>query len=289
MIYFIRTALFSAILCSLPLLANAQSWTFNANRATAPASIGGNRSIGFEIVCTQGEWILYPFGLPTAEGAPASINVDGQVFPVKIIYGNGSDGIMLNGTILKALKSGRRMQVSSSAPSSSFSATYTLRGSSRALEAVERNCGYPTSTTAPHQLKGPTGESDPMAERLAEQLLASKLEIMRREANKPDIDQQGAWFIDLDNGWRFLQVTVGYSNYHYGFSQFGTTVYAQPPGQFWQQILWLSSPVSVQIDTQQETGGWPNILLRNMRGDNQPLNLWSWNGQKYVHRQELPQ
>lgn len=273
--------IFAVTLACASGTASAQSWGYETGRATAPRAIAGDVSPGFEVVCYQGQWFMYLFGLPTAEGAAATILVDDQSFPVTIVYGDGSDGIELNGTILAALKTGNSVRVSSEFPSGAFSSTYTLRGSSRALNAVEAQCAHPTPATAPERFRSTVGESNPQAVALLRGLLAERLTRMRQESNEPNIDVQGASFIELEGGWTFIVADIGYSNYHFGFTQAGTTVYAKSPSGGWQEVLWLVSTATVSFDLHQASNGWPDVMLRNTRGVDPPYALWQWDGQQY--------
>ncbi|MEP2890920.1 hypothetical protein [Tateyamaria sp.] len=246
---------------------------------TAPRAISGDPSGGFEIVCFQGEWIMYLFGLPTAEGAAATISIDDQVFPVQIIYGNGSDGIQLDDAILEALRAGRSVRVSSSNPSSKFDSTYGLRGSSKALNAVAVRCGAPTPATAPNRYKSPPAGSDSEAITLASTLFRPMLEDAHQ--TDPQVGIASAGFINLENGWRFLVSDLGPSTSLYGIVGFVTPIAAQPPSGDWR-IVDVKVGVAVYIDAQNMTNGYPNIVYQNVRGANPPWNVWTWNGQKYA-------
>lgn len=265
---------------------HAQSWSYSADRATAPAAIAGDRSPGFEIVCYQGEWMMYLFGLPTAEGAPASINVDGQPFPATIIIGNGDDGIRMTGAMLRALQSGRQVQVVSVAPSSSFSATYSLRGSSRALQAVAANCGDATPATAPGRFLSAPPQYDAEATSTAKLLLRDILVDAQR--TDPRVGIEAAGFVELHDGWRFLITDIGPSTMLYGVAGFATVIFAAPPQQEWRFVE-SKTEVAAFIDSQGRTNGVPNLVYQAVRGVNQPYALWSWNGQAYAFERLLRQ
>jgi hypothetical protein len=273
------------LLTSVPAITHAQAWRAERDRAIAPPSISGDPTGnpafgGFEAVCHQGEWIMYMFGLPSLEGAPVRINVDGRVFPSKIVYGIGSEGIPLSGPILDALKAGRQVQISSHAPPhDSFNSTFTLRGSARALDAVERNCGYPTPKTAPDRFKttpaGPNSQAITLASVLLQDILAEA------HQSDPAIGIESTGFVDLDDGWRFLISHLGPSTKMYGIAAFETVVYAAPPGQDWRFVARQAGFV-VHVDSKSQTNGYPDLVYQSVLGVNQPYAVWSWNGQAYA-------
>lgn len=129
----------------------AQSWTHGTDRATAPQPIsgtptGGPNVGGFEIVCYQGEWSLYLFsGIgpeSSASPPPVEIIVDGQTFETTFDFRppSADEGLILNPPIIAALKSGNQVEIAFPTGGTPYSATFELRGSSRALEAVEAGC-----------------------------------------------------------------------------------------------------------------------------------------------------
>lgn len=275
----------AAILSATAFPAFAQNWTHSADRATAPRAITGDPSSGFEIVCFQGDWILYLFGLPTAEGALATITVDGQAFPVQIIYGNGGDGIALNGQILSALKSGSTVRISSTHASSRFDSTFGLRGSSRSLSAVEASCASPTPATAPERfVSAPIGSTSE-----AITLASSFLRPVLAEAQKvdPKVGIETASIIDLGNGWQFLVADIGPSVVLYGADAVASVIAAKPPARDWQ-IVAKQTGVVVYLDSQNLTNGYPDIWYQGLRGVNQPYALWQWTGSEYAFRQTVP-
>jgi hypothetical protein len=105
---------------------------------------------------------------------------------------------------------------------------------------------------------------------------------MRLEASKPNIDVKLAWFVDLDDGWRFIIANVGTSNYHFGFNGYGTIVLAKPMNQAWRQVGPHAPSFWAAVDTQARSDGWPNLVYQNQRGVNQPFVVWSWDGNEYV-------
>lgn len=263
----------------------AQSWTHSADRAVAPPAIAGDTSPGFEIVCFQGEWILYPFGLPTAEGTPASITIDGSTFPVQIIYGNGSDGIALSGAILSALKAGSAVRISSTEPSSRFDSTFALRGSSRALNAVEAGCAPPTPATSAERFasapQGSTSEAITLASSLLQPVLTDA------HAIDPKVGIEAANVLNLSNGWQFLITDIGPSVALYGADAVATIIAAKPPPQDWR-IVAQQAGVAVYIDRQSTTNGYPDIWYQSLRGANPPYGQWQWNGSAYTFSRTVP-
>lgn len=289
----------SVLMSMIAPAAFAQSWTHGPDRATAPPPIsgtptGGPNTGGFEIVCHQGEWSLYLFAgvAPERTGSrsPATISVDGQRFETTFEPRppSADEGLVITPSIIQALKSGNRVEITFPTGGTPYSATFGLRGSSRALGAVEAGCAYPTPITAPQRFRSGIGHSSAEAVALARTILSDDLAQMRLEASKPDIDVEAAWFVDLDDGWRFIIATVGASNFHFGFNGFGTIVLAKPVGQDWQQVGPHAPSFWVAVDTQARSNGWPNLVYQNQRGINQPFVFWQWDGRDYVfsHRVE---
>lgn len=293
-----KHVIFSLFVSMIASSAIAQSWTHASDRATAPPSIagtptGGPNVGGFEIVCYQSEWSLYLFtGIsPERSGSPspATLIIDGQRFDTT--FGlrppSADEGLVITPPIIEALKSGNRVEITFPTGGTPYSATFGLRGSSRALGAVEAGCAYPTPITAPERFRSGVGDSSPEAVNLARSILSDDLAQMRLEANKPDIDVEAAWFVDLDDGWRFITATVGASNFHFGFNGYGTIVLAKPAGQDWQQVGPHAPSFWVAVDTQARSNGWPNLIYQSERGVNQPFVVWSWNGNEYVLLQRI--
>ncbi|MCE8001182.1 MAG: hypothetical protein HEP70_20330 [Rhodobiaceae bacterium] len=277
--------IFAVALTLFAFPAFAQSWTHSADRAVAPPATAGDPSSGFEIVCFQGEWILYPFGLPTAEGSAATTTIDDDAFPVQIIFGNGSDGIALDSAILKALKAGSAVRISSTEPSSRFDSTFGLRGSSRALNAVEEGCAVPTPATKPERFasapQGSTSEAITLASALLRPVLTDAQRI------DPKVGIETANIIDLGNGWQFLIADVGPSIALYGADAVATVLSAKSPSKDWQ-IVAQQTGVAVYIDSQGTSTGYPDIWYQSLRGANPPYAQWQWNGSQYEFSRTVP-
>ncbi len=216
--------------------------------------------------------------------------VDGQSFETNFDLRppSADEGLVITAPILGALKSGNQVEITFPTGGTPYSATFGLRGSSRALEAVEAGCTYPTPITAPERFRSPTGDSSPEAVAMAQEILADDLAQMRLEASKPDIDVEVAWFVDLEDGWRFIIATVGASNFHFGFNGYGTIVLARPVDQDWQQVGPHAPSFWVAVDARARSNGWPNLIYQSQRGANPPFVVWSWNGSEYVFSLRIP-
>lgn len=294
-----KNLVFSGLISIIASAATAQSWTHGSDRATAPPSISGTPTGspnvgGFEITCYQGIWSLYLFtGIaPKSSASPstATLIVDGQRFETTFDYRppSADEGLVITAPILEALKAGSRVEITFPTGGIPYSATFGLRGSSRALEAVEAGCAYPTPITAPERFRSGVGASSAEAVALARTILSDDLAQMRLEASKPNIDVEVAWFVDLDDGWRFIIATVGASNFHFGFNGYGTIVLAKPVDQDWQKVGPHAPSFWVAVDTQARSNGWPNLIYQSERGVNQPFVVWRWDGNEYVFSRRIP-
>ena len=281
------------ILSVMALPALAQSWSHSAGRATAPPSIGGqptgNPSVGgFEIVCFQGDWSLYLFTATSSHGGggSASIIVDGQRFEARFDLRPpaGDEGLIVNLPIIEALKAGSRVEITFPTGGTPYSATFSLRGSSRALSAVEAGCAFPTPATARDRFQTVSGASTSTAITLASSLLRPILE----EAHQIDgrVGIEAAGFIELDSGWRFLITHIGPSTALYGVAASAAVIAAKAPTGDWEVVA-QQTGVAVYVDNQSMTNGYPDILYQSLRGVNPPYGVWTWNGREYAHSHNI--
>lgn len=281
-----RIAALTAFLCLAPLALHAQSWRAETGRATAPASISGDRAGGFEVVCQDGRWYMFVFTNASVGTlpSPATVTVDAQAFASEVWwYGDGEEGIGLTPEVIAALKQGSRITVAFGG----FSATFALRGSSRALDRAEASCRFATPSNASFRFIGAQGESQEPARALTRQIMADDLATMRAEASKPDIDVDAAWQIDLGEGWQGIVAYVGPSIFHHGVAAFGTEVFIKPPSADWQSVGPHAPAFSVQFDTLLRNGGWPRLVYQSDRGVNQPYVFWQWDGTEYVFERRV--
>lgn len=282
----------------MPGVAHAQSWQFSGDRATAPRSVAGDPTSGFEIVCFQGEWSLYLFtavspsggggdGSGGGGGGAATIIVDGQRFPTRFDMRPpmGDEGMIVTPAIIDALKAGSRVEITFPTGGTPYSASFGLRGSSRALSAVDSGCAVPTPATHPERFKSPAMGSTTEAITLASELLRPILtDAQRIDAN---VGIGGANIVDLGNGWQFLIVDIGPSTSLYGVAAFETVLAAKPPAKEWQ-IVAQQVGVAAYVDSQAMTNGYPDIWYQSVRGVNQPYALWQWTGSEYAFRRRVP-
>lgn len=276
-----------------PLL--AQSWTFGGDRATAPPSISGTptgapRVGGFEIVCLQGEWSLYLFtGIVAERGAapaPVTIDIDGTAFVTRFDFRPpiGDEGLILTPEIIEALKAGSRVVISYPTGGQPYAATFTLRGSSRALGAVQDSCAAPTPDNAPDRFQLAPTQSSSEAITLASALFRPALE----EAHEVDgrVGILDASLVDLENGSRVLVSVLGPSTALYGVAGSATMIAVMPPASDWQ-IVASQVGFNVYIDRQNITDGYPDLVYQAQRGFDQPFVVWRWNGDEYAFLSRL--
>jgi len=277
---------------SVPLA--AQSWSFQRDRAIAPPSIAGDvtgspRVGGFEIVCFQGEWSLYLFTpvSPSGGGGAATVIVDGQRFDTRFDLRPpaADEGLVLIPPIIEALKVGSRVEITFPTGGAPYSATFSLRGSSRALSGVDANCAYPTPVTARDRFRTVSGASTSAAITLASSLLRPILE----EAHQIDgrVGIEAAGFVELDSGWQFLIANIGSSTALYGVAASAAVIVAKAPTGDWNVVA-QQAGVAVYIDNLGMTNGYPDILYQSLRGVNPPYGVWTWNGREYAHSRNIP-
>jgi hypothetical protein len=117
--------------------------------------------------------------------------------------------------------------------------------------------------------------------------MARLLAEMNAEAAPAIVDVQGAWLIDLGDGWRFILAEVGPSTLHFGIGGFGGFVLAAPPGEPFRRIGPDAAASIIWIDREDRIMGWPRLLFQSARGVNPPFHAWRWNGRDYGYDREI--
>jgi hypothetical protein len=126
-----------------PGVASAQSWTAGEDGSIViPASVAGAKLAGAEIVCLDGRYDLVLPGVTigggNGGGSPVALLVDGSVFATAADAVTGA--IPIPETALPKLKSGKRMTLSFASGAMQVETSFSLKGSSKALEAAGVRC-----------------------------------------------------------------------------------------------------------------------------------------------------
>jgi len=290
-----KRILFSVCVSMIASSAIAQSWTHSSDRATAPPSISGTPTGspnigGFEITCYQGEWSLYLFtGVAperSASPAPATVIVDGQSFETSFDLRppSADEGLVITAPIIEALKSGNQVEITFPTGGTPYWATFSLRGSSRALSAVQERCNTPSPASSPNRFQLAPTQSTSEAITLASSILRPLLEEAHQVDGSVGIDM--ASIVDLDNGTRVLVSIIGPSTALYGVAAYSTVIAVQPPSDTWN-IVASENGFAVYVDRQSITAGYPDLVYQNQRGVNQPFVVWRWNGSEYVFSRRI--
>jgi hypothetical protein len=290
-----KRIIFSVFVSMIAAAASAQSWTHGPDRATAPPSISGTPTGspnvgGFEITCHQGIWSLYLFtGIApdrSVSPPPATLIVDGQRFETNFDLRppSADEGLVITPSIIEALRSGNQVEITFPTGGTPYSATFGLRGSSRALGAVEAECAYPTPTSSPNRFQLAPTQSTSEAITLASSILRPLLEEAHQVDGGVGIDM--ASIVDLDNGTRVLVSIIGPSTALYGVVAYSTVIAVQPPSRSWNVVA-AENGFAVYVDRQSITDGYPDLVYQNQRGVNQPFVVWRWNGSEYVFSRRI--
>lgn len=120
--------------------AHAQNWTFADNRIVIPAPLSGSGVEGALMTCRDALYFLTLLGVSIGDGSsatPVALLVDRSVFATTA---DPAGVISVSDAAVGALKSGNRVTISYTSKGNSAEATFTLRGSSRALEALATSC-----------------------------------------------------------------------------------------------------------------------------------------------------
>lgn len=290
-----KRIIFSVFVSMLASSAIAQSWTHGSDRATAPPSIsgtptGGPNVGGFEITCYEGEWSLYLFtGIgPESSASPPTVEiiVDGQPFETTFDFRPPSAdyGLILNPPIIAALKSGSQVEIAFPTGGTPYSATFSLRGSSRALSTVQERCKTSSPASSPNRFQLAPTQSTSEAITLASSILRPLLEDAHQVDGSVGIDM--ASIVDLENGTRVLVSIIGPSTALYGVAAYATVVAVQPPSGPWNVVA-SENGFAVYVDRQSITAGYPDLVYQNQRGINQPFVVWRWNGSEYAFSRRI--
>lgn len=149
-----RSTFLAASLLAAP--AFAQSWSVppGATHALTPPTIAGDPSRPSAVSCIEGELYIEPghdlaIDVFTPRGDAASITVDGTRFATKVMQLAHGTGILVPQSAIPALKSGNRMEIEFPAYGRMLRSTYSLKGSSKALNAPLRTCGMLAAANDP--------------------------------------------------------------------------------------------------------------------------------------------
>ena len=196
-----------------------------------------------------------------------------------------------HGVTLVQLQQGRQAELRFTQDGRSAAMLMGLRGSSRALDGIMQMCGErlmgANPANRPDRFVTQQGASQPQAELLAREALASLVAEMNTQADPAIVDVQTAWLIDLGDGWRFLLTEVGPSTFHFGIGAYGGFVLASPPGEPFRRVGPDANASIIWLDKEQRNMGWPRLLFQSARGVNPSFHAWRWNGQEYIYDREI--
>jgi hypothetical protein len=263
----------------------------------------------FGLGCGYGsemDWALSIMGSPAGFTAPrdgtiqAEVVIDGSVVG-RMTFTRPADDpnaqfyapfdFATHGVTLVQLQRGREAELRLSAEGQAAAVLMSLRGSSRALDGIRQMCSErlmaATPANRPDRFLTQQGASEPEAERLAREAMASTLAQMNTQANPAIVDVQTAWLIDLGDGWRFILAEVGPSTFHFGIGAYGSFVLAAPPGEPFRRVGPDANASIIWIDKEQRHMGWPRLLFQSARGMTPSFHAWQWNGREYAYDREI--
>ncbi|MDN2568571.1 hypothetical protein N1F89_20295 [Aquibium sp. A9E412] len=261
----------------------AERWAASEAEAVAvlPQAEAGREGLTARLSCAAQDWTL---ALSVAPGAPAlpaagqaTLAIDGNRQPARSAAAGGGLDIAVPHAALEPLKAGLRLAVEL-APESEPLAVFSLRGSRRAITAVEERCtprvlpGYNRLVFTPYS----------SYLNLARTLRAEDMRAFRAATNgQPRI----AAAMHHAGAERLLFVELCGSSWYYGETGCSIAAFHATDAQAGDPAAWRvvleSEGGALYLDPAPSGSGLPDIVMMAERGPPE-TQRWHWSGAAYA-------
>lgn len=266
-------------LCWAAPAATQQSWSVEEDSAVAllPPSEQDGALVAGTFACAEQKWTLDLSRQGTESAVPdivgaAQLSIGRESFEARTRVTAEGIEIAVPHEALEPLKAGLRLTV---AAADGTETTFSLRGSRRAITAMEERCSPRPLPSENRVVFSPYSSHLKLAERLREEDIRTF-----RAATSAD-PKIAAAMTPLDHGSRLLFVEMCGSSWYYGQTGCNIAVFAQEgSADGWQQVLdWEGA--AVYLDPENATGDWPDMTILPIKGPGEEQRL-SWDGGAYA-------
>lgn len=258
-------------------------------RAVLPSPGGSKRVTTASLSCVAQRWNLR-FELeekPATADGPAVLTIDAQPFELSVSAEDGALIARVPRPVLVPLKNGLRMQITF--PGAAGDATFSLRGSKLAIDAVEENCSLRDMSAYTPLTFTPYSSYAGLARELRADDIAA---FVTSTTAQPQVSVA---MVELGEGRRLLFTRLCGSSWYYGLSGCNITGFApDAPAEAdgdarpaWRAV-YDTENVALHLDRKSLSHGWPDLVTLLARGGGMAL-VWRWNGQRYALKGELPE
>jgi hypothetical protein len=229
---------------------------------------------GGSLYCAEQKWgfLLRTEKDPRPTGM-VRIGLEGQVYELPAIGGEGTLSVDIDREMLEPLKQGTRMRVEAGSGEDALDAVFNLRGSAKVIEAIAPHCsqidmsGYESVS-----LSGIGAAVD-----LAKNLMSEEIELFREATKKEPVFS--ATFIDLPGAKRLLFGSLCGSTWYYGLSGCTLAGWVTIETGEWRQV-YSTEGANLYLDRKDMRDGWPVLVTLPVVNGTEP-DRWAWNGLAY--------
>ena len=275
---FLRAIAAAAILAASPAIASDR-WEEAGSGAVAllPAPQQATGIISASLYCVEQRWgFLFRAegdALPAGKAA-GTIAIAENSFPIEAEASSGSIRAAVPVEILVPLKEATRMAVTIGEGNQALRASFGLRGSRVAIEAIAPRCSQVDMTgydRVAFSEAGPDIEA-------ARTLLAEEIAFFRDATTRQPTIATAS--LAAAEGRKLLFASLCGSTSYFGESGCNLTGYADigPAGE-WQQV-YNTEGVNLFTDPKGSNGGWPTLVTLPVVNGLEP-SRWIWSGSAY--------
>jgi len=260
-------------------------WEEAAGGAVAilPLPSKAQRIVGGSLACAEQRWV-FRLRTDTPEPLPApleaTLTIDADASAASAAQDGNIVTVPAQESILDQLKSGSRLVIAFGKGKAAPGATFSLRGSKAAIEAVAPRCSQIDMTGFD---RIGLVEFGPAVEQ-ARPLMAEEAGLFAAATDKqPTL---AAASIQIDESRAMLFASLCGSTWYYGRTgcTFATFVRATASGAW--QPAYSSEGVAVYLDPKASNGGWPNLVTLPLVGGTEASH-WVWTGLAYELKDHL--
>ncbi|MGE0500982.1 MAG: hypothetical protein AB7I79_04895 [Rhizobiaceae bacterium] len=282
----IRTLVARAVLCALfasqgiAAARAADIWTEGGAGAVAilPDPRVPRGIVGGSLYCEEQQWGLMLRVDPEQPAAVATwaiVTLGWEEHALTAEPRGGAFQLPVSPDMLEPMKAYNSMKIAIGEGAERYSATFSLAGSRRVIEAIAPRCsqidmdGYEPVTLS--DMGAATLEAEP--------LLADELRLFRQFTGQRPV--LSAATLDLDQGDRLLFASICGSTSYFGPSGCSLSGFARGLSDpDWRQVYGTEG-MHLFLDPGASNGGYPNLVTLEISGGTVPIH-WVWDGESYV-------